>query len=131
VSGRDKTVDALDVDQLEQKRLRNYGPDSARSEQAGQRSDAMDEKNDHIAHRRIVAGREILRNYRRNNNSPATASHQCFRGRRPVSAGCDTLPMFDVLECRRLRCWLHIFDLSALEMGESVPDDTQRCDQRH
>jgi hypothetical protein len=35
------------------------------------------------------------------------------------------------LECRRLRCWLHIFDLSALEMGESVPDDTQRCNQRH
>jgi hypothetical protein len=28
----------------------------------------------------------------------ATAAfHQCFRGRRPVSTGCDTLPIIDVL----------------------------------
>jgi hypothetical protein len=32
----------------------------------------MDTKNDQIAHRRIVAGRDILRKYGRNNNSPAT-----------------------------------------------------------
>jgi hypothetical protein len=32
----------------------------------------MDKQNDQIAHRRIVAGREILRKYRQNNNSPAT-----------------------------------------------------------
>jgi hypothetical protein len=32
----------------------------------------MDTKNDQIAHRRIVAGREILRKYGRSNNSPAT-----------------------------------------------------------
>jgi len=32
----------------------------------------VDEQNDQIAHRRIVAGREILRNYGRNNNSPET-----------------------------------------------------------
>jgi hypothetical protein len=32
----------------------------------------VDEKNDQIAHRRIVAGREILMNYGRNNNSPET-----------------------------------------------------------
>jgi hypothetical protein len=45
-------------------RLCNNGPDAARSEQAGQGSDAMDEKNDQIGHRRIVAGREMLRNHR-------------------------------------------------------------------
>jgi hypothetical protein len=33
----------------------------------------MDEKNGQIAHRRMVAGRGILRNLGRNNNSPATA----------------------------------------------------------
>src|SRR5437667_11524172 len=32
----------------------------------------QDEENDQIAHRRIVSGRRILRNYWRNNNSPAT-----------------------------------------------------------
>jgi hypothetical protein len=32
----------------------------------------VDEKNDQIAHHRIVAGRGILRNLGRNNNSPAT-----------------------------------------------------------
>jgi hypothetical protein len=32
----------------------------------------MDKQNDQIAHRRIVAGREILRKYGQNNNSPAT-----------------------------------------------------------
>ena len=59
---------------LEQKRLRNYGTGAARSEQAGQGSDEVDEKNDQIAHHRIVAGRGILRNLGRNNNSPATAT---------------------------------------------------------
>jgi hypothetical protein len=34
---------------------------SERPEQAGQDSDEVDEKNDQIAHRRIVAGREIPR----------------------------------------------------------------------
>src|SRR6266566_6067797 len=47
---------------FEEKRLRKYGTDTARSEQAGQCSDQVDEKNDQIAHRRIVAGRGILRN---------------------------------------------------------------------
>jgi hypothetical protein len=42
------------------------------SEQTGQGSDEMDEKNDQIGHRRIVAGQETLRNHTRNNNSPAT-----------------------------------------------------------
>jgi hypothetical protein len=32
----------------------------------------MDEKDDQIAHHRILAGREIPTNYGRNNNSPAT-----------------------------------------------------------
>jgi hypothetical protein len=34
----------------------------------------VDEKNDQIAHHRIVAGRGILRNLGRNNNSPATGT---------------------------------------------------------
>jgi hypothetical protein len=46
--------------------------DAARTEQAGQGSKEMDKKNNQIAHRRIVAGREILRKYGQNNNSPAT-----------------------------------------------------------
>src|SRR6516164_478645 len=59
---------------LEEERLRNYGTGAARSEQAGQGSDEVDEKNDQIAHHRIVAGRGILRNLVRNNNSPATST---------------------------------------------------------
>jgi hypothetical protein len=38
----------------------------------------VDEKNDQIAHRRIVAGREILMNYGRNNNSPETPLKRAF-----------------------------------------------------
>jgi hypothetical protein len=34
----------------------------------------MDEKDDPIAHHRILAGREIPMNYGRNNNSPATGT---------------------------------------------------------
>jgi hypothetical protein len=63
---------------LEEERLCNYGTDPARSEQAGQNSDEVDEKNDQIAHRRIVAGREILRNCGRNNNSPGTGVQHGF-----------------------------------------------------
>jgi hypothetical protein len=36
----------------------------------------MDKKNDQIAHRKIVAGREILRKYGQNNNSPATGRQE-------------------------------------------------------
>jgi hypothetical protein len=57
---------------LEDKGLRNDGTDAARTEQAGQGNKEMDKQNDQIAHRRIVAGREILRKYGQNNNSPAT-----------------------------------------------------------
>ena len=38
----------------------------------------VDEKKDQIALRRIVAGREILRNDERNSNSPETGSHVAF-----------------------------------------------------
>jgi hypothetical protein len=38
----------------------------------------MDEKDDPIAHHRILAGREIPMNYGRNNNSPATGQ-PCHR----------------------------------------------------
>ena len=71
----DRCREAIHDEELvpEEKRLRNYGADAARSEQPGQGGDEVDEKNDQIAHRRIVAGREILRNYGRNNNSPETA----------------------------------------------------------
>jgi len=57
---------------LEDKRLRNEGTDPARTEQPSQDGDEMDEKNGKIAHQRIVAGRRILRNLGRNNDSPAT-----------------------------------------------------------
>jgi hypothetical protein len=57
---------------LEEKRLRDYGTDAARTEQPSQDGNEMDEKNGQIAHRRMVARREILRNLGRNNNSPAT-----------------------------------------------------------
>ena len=60
---------------LEQKRLGNDGTGTARSEQASQGSDEMDEKDDQIAHHRILAGQEIPTNYGRNNNSPATRFH--------------------------------------------------------
>jgi hypothetical protein len=57
---------------FQEKRLRDQGTDATRSEQPGQRSDQVDNKNGQIAHRRIVAGWEILRNHGRNNNSPGT-----------------------------------------------------------
>jgi hypothetical protein len=57
---------------LEETRLRNEGTDPARTEQPSQDGDEMDKKNGQIAHQRIVAGRRILRNLGRNNNSPAT-----------------------------------------------------------
>jgi hypothetical protein len=41
---------------LEQKRLGNEGTGTARSEQTSQGSDEMDQKDDHIAHHKIVAG---------------------------------------------------------------------------
>jgi len=46
-----------------EKRLSNDGTDTARSEQAGQGSKEMDEKNHQMAHRRMVAGWGILRNH--------------------------------------------------------------------
>jgi hypothetical protein len=45
---------------------------AARTEQASQDGNEMDEKNGQIAHRGMPAGRGILRNLGRNNNSPAT-----------------------------------------------------------
>jgi hypothetical protein len=72
---------------LEDKGLRNYGTDAARTEQAGQGSKEMDKEKDQIAHRRIVAGREILRKYGQNNNSPAT------RPREPGKTMASVLPI--------------------------------------
>jgi hypothetical protein len=40
------------------------------------KSKEMDKKNNQIAHRRIVAGREILRKYWQNSNSPATGQSE-------------------------------------------------------
>jgi hypothetical protein len=59
---------------LEKKRLRNQGTDAARPEQPGQGGDEMEQENGQIAHRRMAAGRGIVRNLWRNNNSPATGS---------------------------------------------------------
>jgi hypothetical protein len=49
---------------------------TARSEQTSQAGDEdeMDQKDDQIAHHRIVAGQKIPTNYGRNNNSPGTGS---------------------------------------------------------
>jgi hypothetical protein len=57
--------------------MKNYGTDTARSKQAGQGSNEneMDKKNDQIAYRRIVAGKEILWKFGRNDNSPATGNN--------------------------------------------------------
>ena len=63
---------------LKQKRLGNKGMGTARSEQTSQASDEMDQKDDQIAHHRIVAGREIPTNYERNDNSPATGTLFCM-----------------------------------------------------
>jgi hypothetical protein len=68
---------------LEDKGLRNYGTDAARTEQACQGSKEMDKKKNQIAHRRIVAGREILRKYGQSNNSPATGAACCAECQRP------------------------------------------------
>src|SRR2546422_4342517 len=57
----------------------------SRSEQAGQGSKEMDKKRDEIAHRRIVAGREIPRKYGQNNNSPATGKVVRFRSEEHTS----------------------------------------------
>jgi hypothetical protein len=46
---------------LEQKRLGNDGTGTARSEQASQGSEEMDEKDDQIAHHRILAGQKFQR----------------------------------------------------------------------
>jgi hypothetical protein len=75
---QDEEPQAREHDQelvFEEKRLRDDGTDAARTEQPSQGGDQMDKKNGQIAHRRIVAGREILRNCRRNNNSPGTPVH--------------------------------------------------------
>ena len=53
---------------LEEKRLGNDGTSAARFEQASQGSDEVDEKNDQIAHQRIVAGRGIPRTCREGEN---------------------------------------------------------------
>jgi hypothetical protein len=47
-------------------------PNAAALNAAIENSDEMDEKDDQIAHHRILARREIPMNYGRNNNSPAT-----------------------------------------------------------
>ena len=57
---------------FQEKRLCDQGTDTTRSEQPGQRGDQVDNKNGQMAHGRIVAGREILRNHGQNNNSPCT-----------------------------------------------------------
>jgi hypothetical protein len=50
------------------------------SEQTSQAGDEMYQKDDQIAHHRIVAGQKIPTNYGRNNNSPATPTVTAFVG---------------------------------------------------
>jgi hypothetical protein len=48
----------------------------------------MDKENNQIAHRRIVAGREILRKYGQNNNSPATGEKVSWRNTEELLLNC-------------------------------------------
>ena len=64
---------------FEEERLRDDGTDAARTEQPSQGGEQVDEKNGQIAHRRMVAGREILSNHGRNSNSPATGQGNAVR----------------------------------------------------
>jgi hypothetical protein len=57
---------------FEEKRLRDDGTDATMTAQPSQDGNQMDEKNGQIAHRRMVAGRGILRNLGQNSNSPTT-----------------------------------------------------------
>jgi len=82
---------------FQEKRLRDQGTDATRSEQPGQRGDQVDNKNGQIAHRRIVAGWEILRNHGRNNNSPCTGQNLSLVG---VWSGCQK---FTVISCNMWR----------------------------
>jgi hypothetical protein len=77
---------------FEEKRLRNDGTDAARTEQPSQDGNEMDEKNGQIAHRRMVAGRGILRNLGRNNNSPATGKEFGTKGHVPIKATFNGVP---------------------------------------
>jgi len=54
--------------------LRNYRTDTARSEQAGQGSGAMDEENDKTTYQKILAGGATRWNQGRDNKSPATVT---------------------------------------------------------
>jgi hypothetical protein len=74
---------------LEQKRLGNDGTGTARSEQASQGSDEMDEKDDSIAHHRILAGREIPMNYGRSTIRQPQV-HDAVNDRLGISVASDT-----------------------------------------
>jgi hypothetical protein len=60
---------------FEEKGLRDERTDAARSEQTGHDGEEEYEENDQMAHRRMVAAREILRNHGQSNNSSATSNH--------------------------------------------------------
>src|SRR5437879_10937830 len=82
----------------------------ARSEQAGQGSKEMDKKRDEIAHRRIVAGREIPRKYGQNNNSPATSIWTALLKRQSPIQVCSArwpLPTSAWVMCRASLSMLH------------------------
>jgi hypothetical protein len=53
----------------------------------------MDEKDDPIAHHRILAGRETPMNYGRNNNSPATSCGKAKKRRRWDWGGRKLMPL--------------------------------------
>jgi hypothetical protein len=57
--------------------------------------------NDQIAHRGIVAGREVLRNYRRNNNSPWTGTPTEKKVRLTIRLEAQALA--HTIECRFVR----------------------------
>jgi hypothetical protein len=55
---------------LDEKGLSNYGTDAARNCQSGEGGDEMDEKDDEVAHSRIIARSEKPQNSGQISNSP-------------------------------------------------------------
>ena len=82
---------------FDEKGLGDYGTDAARTEQPSQDGNQMDEKNGQVAHRRMVAGRGILRNLGKNINSPATGYHFAIVSRhQPATPKVATHPSYSL-----------------------------------
>jgi hypothetical protein len=81
----------------------------------------VDEENDQIAHRRIVAGREILRNHGRSNNSPETPWQNPYVERLIGSIRRECLDHMIVWNerslCRILQSYFHYYEGSRTHLA--------------